>query len=240
MQNTYMCDFETINDEDDCRVWAWCAAPVECPDNTSLGIDITGFMEFMFKRGGIFFFHNLKFDGGFIVDWLFRNGFQHVYRTMPKRGKPKKLEPGQFGTVISDMGQWYTVEICAQNGKLITLKDSLKLIPLPVAQIPKAYGLEESKLEIDYNEYRPVGHQLTQQEIDYVRADVIIVAKAIAYMFSQGQTKLTAASNALNDYKTRMGKDKFRRTFRQVGQSDGRRCAEILQRWMELLKSQVR
>ena len=49
--------------------------------------------------------------------------------------------------------------------KKITFYDSLKIIPFSVDQVSKAFGLEESKLEIDYNLPREKGHVLTEEEI---------------------------------------------------------------------------
>ena len=38
--------------------------------------------------------------------------------------------------------------------------DSLKIIPLPIAAIPKAFGLPISKLDLDYAAPREIGHEL--------------------------------------------------------------------------------
>ena len=42
---------------------------------------------------------------------------------------------------------------------------------------------------------------ISEEEKDYIRHDVIIVAKAISYMYSQGLNKMTIGSCALNEYK---------------------------------------
>ena len=51
------------------------------------------------------YFHNLKFDGEFIIYWLLHNGFEH-------REDSEDLDKDTFSTLISDMGQFYSIEIC--------------------------------------------------------------------------------------------------------------------------------
>lgn len=207
----YSADFETTTNADDCRVWAWGYSDIEEPENVKLGNNITGFMKELQEQGGTYYFHNLKFDGNFILYWLFKNGYTW-------HDNARQLDPGQFCTLISDMGTWYTITIKMKPTKTgvshkVEIRDSLKLIPLSVEQIPGAYGLEESKLKLDYHEDRPKGHKLTQEEIEYIKADIIIVAKAIKFMRENGQIKLTAASNALNDYKKRIGTKTYSKLF---------------------------
>ena len=95
------------------------------------------------------------------------------------------------------------------------LQDSLKLIPLKVKEIPKAFGLDEAKGEIDYDRHNklPPNSPLTEEEKEYIKHDVVIVAKAINYMYSQGLNKMTIGSCALNEYKNLIGKKTFARWY---------------------------
>ena len=81
--------------------------------------------------------------------------------------------------------------------------------------IPKAFGLEEAKGEIDYNRhnYLPPNSPLTEQEEEYIKHDVIIVAKALNFMFEHGMNKMTVGACALNGYKEMIGKHSFKRWF---------------------------
>lgn len=208
----YSADFETTIDPSDCRVWAWAYCDINRPDDIEFGNNIDSFMSVLKEKGGVYYFHNLKFDGNFIVYWLFKHGYKHVQK------KKKDLCPKEFCSLISDMGSWYTLNISMEpmetgvsnNAEII---DSLKLIPLSVSEIPKAYGLDEAKGEIDYSEYRKKGHELTTEEKEYIGHDVSIVAKAIKFMKENGQVKLTAASNALNDFKGRYDKKQYNKLF---------------------------
>ena len=84
---------------------------------------------------------------------------------------------------------------------------------MSVDSIAKTYGLPISKLKIDYNEEREKGHILTEEEKEYIKNDVLIVAKALNILFNENLTKMTSASNALNDYKEIIGKNKFSHWF---------------------------
>jgi hypothetical protein len=173
--------------------------------------------EFMYicetSQTDTFYFHNLKFDGEFIIYWLFQNGFTFV--------KDKQdFRPRTFTTLISDIGLFYSIEICFTKSKghnnSTKIYDSLKILPFKVAEIAKGFNLPISKLEIDYKENREVGHELTQFEKDYIQNDVKIVALALDVLFKQGLTKMTQGSNALADYKSKLTKiDFFPDTQRQ-------------------------
>ena len=49
---------------------------------------------------------------------------------------------------------------------------------------------------------RKKGHELTLEEKEYIKNDVVIVAKALNVLFNEGLEKMTEGSNALFDFKT--------------------------------------
>lgn len=207
----FTADFETTTDPTDCRVWACGICEIGNPDNFTYMNDIDGFIEWARKQRKITtYFHNLKFDGEFILCWLFENGFKFV-------ADRRDLEKNTFTTLISDKGQFYSMEICFERkGKekdCLTIYDSLKILPFSVAAIAKGFNLPISKLEIDYNETREKGHILTKEEVDYLRNDVEIMARALHILFEQGLTKMTQGSNALYDYKRIVGTKNFSKWF---------------------------
>lgn len=95
----------------------------------------------------------------------------------------------------------------------VTFFDSLKIIPFSVDEIAKSFNLSISKLEIDYKKERPKGYVLTNEEKDYIKHDVLIVAKALKVLFDEDLKKMTQGSNALNDFKTMLTKSKFLHYF---------------------------
>ncbi len=190
----YTADFETVNDPDDCRVWAWAILSIN-ENEYYTGTDIKSFMRQIEKlKNAEIWFHNLRFDGSFILYELFREDFEYS----------NKKESHTFNTLISDMNQFYEIEIVfkgGKNGNKIKLHDSAKVIPLRIEQMPKAFGIEIKKLEIDYNKKRPIGYQLTAEEREYLRHDVTIAARALRYFIDQGLYGMTIGSIALKSFK---------------------------------------
>lgn len=199
----YVADFETKTTEPT-DVWLWGIDNLEC-SAFEYGVDIDGFMDYVSITTCKCYFHNLKFDGGFIVSWLFRNGYKHT------EGKLKEKE---FTTLISDMGQWYKIVVNFGRTR-VTFLDSLKLIPLPVEDIPNAYGLPIKKLSIDYNKDRNKDYIVTSEEIQYVKHDVHVVAMALKINKTAGMKKITVASNALADFKDIQG-DNYKHIFPEL------------------------
>lgn len=207
----FTADFETTTDPLDCRVWACGICSIDKTHSFKYGNSLDWFIEFAKNNiGSTFYFHNLKFDGEFILCYLFEHGYKHVTDR-------KKLKTKTFTTLISDKGQFYSLEICFNKDEdkteKITIYDSLKILPFSVEAIAKGFNLPISKLEIDYDEKREIGHILTPQEIDYLRNDVEIMSRALLTLFNQDLRQMTQGSNALYDYKKIVGKKNFSKWF---------------------------
>lgn len=200
-------DFETTTQKDDVRVWAACAVNIENSKTEFIGNSIDAFFEWLSNKNTICYFHNLKFDGEFLLHYLLTHG----YRLSSKK------EAKTFDTLITDDGVFYSITVYfeKQNKKYkkVTFYDSLKKLPFKVATIAKAFELEDSKGSIDYEAYRPVGHELTEEEKDYIVKDCRIVAQALHIQFEKGLKKMTNASDALNGYKEVISKNRFEKWF---------------------------
>jgi len=206
----YTGDFETTVDPDDCRVWAWGLCSIENSNNFQYDNNLDDFFALLSSESNKVYFHNLKFDGEFILHWLFRNGFTWCQ-------SKKDLGAKMFCTLISDKGQWYSIQVCIKramkNSIYITFYDSLKLLPFKVETVARSFKLPIQKLSIDYAAQRPVGHQLTTDEISYLKNDVSIMAQALKILFDQGMDAMTTGSNALKNYKEIITKKQFEKLF---------------------------
>lgn len=201
LSSCFAADFETTTDENDCRVWAYALCNVEDYTDFKYGNSIEDFIDFCSNPVSNYkiWFHNLKFDGVYIINYLLNNGFEWVADRKDKADKT-------FTTLITDMGQFYSIviyfKVKGHRTNKVEIYDSLKIFPnFSVERIAKGFNLPISKLSIDYDEYREPGHQLTEQEIAYIRNDVEIVARALKEMFSRGLTKMTIASDAMQNFK---------------------------------------
>lgn len=198
-------DFETTTDPMDCRVWAWGALPVGDTADFRHGVTIQSFCGFCATQDvRCVWFHNLAFDGKFIISHLLRNGYEHTTDSRPFSG--------EFSTLISSKGQFYQITVNF-NGHVVRFCDSLKLFPMRIADVARAFGLEVTKGELDYDRWRAPGHELTEAELDYLRRDVEIASLALGYNYDAGMKRLTIGSNAFADYKKRLGKYRFRKLF---------------------------
>lgn len=203
----FTADFETTTDTEDCRVWAYCLCNINNFEEKIYGNCIEDFLSWCeFNPDNILYFHNLKFDGEFILSYLFKNGWTHTTEREFYRKK-------EFSTLISDKGMFYSIKLCFGKERYITIYDSLKIIPFSVEQVADTFGLPISKLEIDYKEKREKGHILTQIEKDYIANDVEIMARALKVLFDEGLNQITQGSNALHDYKKMTGTKRFKKLF---------------------------
>ena len=196
----FSCDFETTTDLKDCRVWAFACCEIGEPSNFIYGNSLDDFMKWCANKKANYkcFFHNLKFDGAFILDWLLKNGFEYVADKKDRRDKT-------FNTLITDTGQFYQISVWfhikGHHTNKVVFQDSLKILNFSVEAIAKGFNLPIRKLKIDYKAKREIGHILTSEEVDYIKNDVEIIARALDIMFKQGLNKMTIASDALSSFK---------------------------------------
>ena len=198
----YTCDFETNTKNNNVKVWAWAFADIKTGEMVKYGNSLNEWFNYINNKNIDIYFHNLKFDGTFILSYLLSNGFKHS----------REKEPFTFDTLITDTGLFYKISIYWKKYNKRYIKtdiyDSLKKIPLSVETIAKAFNLEQQKGIIDYELLRDDNHIITDDELSYLKNDVEIVANALNTLQSQGLNKMTIGSDALNDFKGTMGNKK--------------------------------
>lgn len=186
-----MSDFETTVDNEGARVWAWLLHEIESDEVVSRGTDIKSWykcvMDLASNRSLEIYFHNLKFDGTFILDFILKNN-------LLKHAGDGPMEAGTYTTLISDMGVWYSIKICTKVHKnrkcVINIVDSLKKLPFSAKVIGEKWlGGDVTKGEIDYNAPRPRGYVPTDEEWDYIERDCLIISKALKNTSSRGKYK---------------------------------------------------
>lgn len=211
--NIYVADFETTVYEGQKRTDVWAAAlvKIDAPDEPE-SVEIFNNLEDFMKRiltGGakIVYFHNLKFDGSFIMSWLLNNKkfkpWGYINEDTGKliwMDKPWKMTPGHYYYSISAKGLWYNLRICSR-GANVEIRDSLKLLPFSVKAIGKGFETKHKKLEMEYTGFRKPGGVITDDEASYIRNDVLVIKEALKWMFSEGHDKLTIGGCCLEEYK---------------------------------------
>ena len=190
----WVADFETTTNPDDCRVWGWGLVSIDDPDGTvEIDNSIGSFMARVMTMNSVVYFHNLGFDGRFLLDWLLKNGYEHVLG--------KNVKWGEFRTMISKQGKFYSMTVRWMNGKRTEFRDSLKKLPMSVSYIARSFNTPELKGTIDYNLDRPIGWEITPEERKYIENDVRIVAHALRTQLIAGMTGLTVGADSLKEFK---------------------------------------
>lgn len=141
-------------------------------------------------------FHNLKFDGSYIVPWLLTNGYDSTL----DRPKPK-----EFGVLVSERNDWYTITIQVTKRRKVTLWDTAKLFPAKLEYLPQIYYTPTQKLQEPqefYTRKRGVDHEPTEHELHYMENDLQVLSETLnAHIDHVGlRFKKTQASQAFYDF----------------------------------------
>ena len=195
----YVADFETTeNDDGSMRVWLWAIRPAtkSVKSKVKTGQSIESFIKHIQKIKyaiPVIYFHKLKYDAEYIIDYLMSIGFKWVDKPVTR------LQMGEFTTNANHMGQLYSVDVCFEKIR-IRFKDSLKLFNAREETLAKGYKLPTTKGSIDYLKYRPIGYKPTQEEIDYIKNDVFIISYILSNFREQGFKKYTASASAMYEF----------------------------------------
>lgn len=221
----FMADFEPTTPEsmkrtgaDHTEVWAWATCPIPCnyeQKDVVIGNSLDSFMEWCKKNlleDDTVFFHNLTFDGAFIMSWLLHNGYKQE-----KCGWKNKKHFRNYDLLASSMAGYYSLTVGMGKGAF-RFQDSAKLLAFSVYEIGESFQTKVRKSLIDYDAHDKAGEYITPEEEEYIANDVLVVAQALwETLLSRGYKKMTAGSNALHDFTERFGgKEKFREKFPQL------------------------
>ena len=240
MKNIYVADFETTTIAPT-KVWAWGLSKVNDPNFFDIGYSIESFMHVLYsiKQDVItLYFHNMRFDGSFIVDWLLKHKFTW-------KDTADNCDKNDFTTIIDGNGQYYMIDIfidSVENKKTkkikkkhITILDSAKLLRMDVAGIAETFEIPLKKGKIDYTIHNIDNIPTTPTEEEYIKNDVQIVAIGLNKFFTaiirdnqkRFRAPLTIGVAALNDYKHFIGESCFKARFPELPNDvdDFIRCA---------------
>ena len=216
----FVCDFETTVYAGQVNTEVWAAACVEMyTDAVRIFHSIDEQFEYFksLKENVVCYYHNLKFDGAFWLSYLMVDLEYKQAAVKKSTGKsdfsdddladdfiflkPWDMKAKTFEYSISDMGQWYKILIKYDRQHYIEIRDSLKLLPFSVAAIGKSFQTEHKKLDMEYTGFRYAGCEITEEEAQYIRNDVLVVKEALEIMFDEGHKKLTIGSCCMEEYR---------------------------------------
>lgn len=203
-------DFETTvyDGQTDTEVWASALVEMDTEDVMVFGsIDSTfSFLQAQ-KENIIVYYHNLKFDGSFILSYLLTElNYEQAYDIIDEEKfivqwrDDKYMKNKQVKYQISAMGQWYKIVVKTHN-KFIEFRDSVKLLPFKVEEIGKSFKTKHQKLSMEYKGKRYANCYISPEELEYIKNDVLVVKEALEIMFEEGHKKLTIGSCCLAEFK---------------------------------------
>ena len=220
--DVYVGDFETTTYEGQEYTEVWASAIVKMySEDVSIFSSINETFAYLasLKENVLVYYHNLKFDGYFWIDFLLiQQGFQQAVRHKTDREfdvefiDESDMANKTFRYLISDRGQWYNI-IVKINNKLIVFRDSLKLLPFSVEEIGRSFDTKHKKLEMEYKGFRYSGCEITEEERKYIANDVLVVKEALEVMYQRGHDRATIGSCCLAEFKKTMSKEDWQFFF---------------------------
>lgn len=203
MNTTYTADFETTgmtNYERDgyVRVYLWSLVSLD-GERVYHGFNISSFIQTLIDlKARKVWFHNLRFDGSFILDYLVRHNYKYNE---------------DYSCIIDGMNIWYEIKLKHYNGE-VRIWDSLKKFPgQSVQSISKMYGIEGKKEKPDFNKYIPLNYIASDKEIEYCIQDSKIMAYALLREYANGHKSLTLSSDAFKSVQNTLGGFKKWRSY---------------------------
>ena len=169
--------------------------------------NIDRFFESLFshKKSIIIYFHNLSYDGRFLIDHMLRNEYEYI--KLNEHGKIPKEYDNCFGGIIDTNGTIYKM-VVKHNGTTITIKDTFRIISASLDKIGKDFECKTKKLKgtVDYNDpkyfeddYNAFDDEVTMR---YFIHDLDLTKEILEKIIEEGMhEKLTIAANALDRYK---------------------------------------
>ena len=195
LKSVYTADFETTGmtnylRDGYVRVYLWSLVSLD-GKRAYHGFSVSSFIEKLIElKARKVWFHNLRFDGSFIVDYLCRHNY--VYNK-------------DYSCVIDGMNIWYEIKLSHYNGD-VHIWDSLKKFPgQSVQNVSELYGIEGKKDKPDFTKYIPLDYEPTDEEIEYCIQDSKIMAYAMLQEYKVGHKSMTLSSDAFKSVQTTLG-----------------------------------
>lgn len=223
--NTYCADFETTSEQQYKRdgftkVYLWKIMGVDTPLD-EIGLNLDNFFKLLgeqLKNGDVVYFHNLSFDGEFILWYLLQN--EYTYTEMVNK-------PKTFSSIIDETGSIYMITINI-DGKTIEFRCSYKLFPKSIEDIGVMVGIPKLKETHNYEELKDYKtlDDINSEERMYITHDVKIMVALIRYLKERNVKGLTMSSSAYKDWL----KDKYMLCSREMKKDTNEEVVEIVRK----------
>ena len=185
-----------------------------------IGVDMDSFINCLISlENADIYFHNLSFDGEFILWWLLENEYEY---------DDSLSENKTFKSIIDETGSIYSITIRHNETSTSNLKCSYKLFPKSIDDIGKLVGIPKLKETHNYSEIKNYNsvEELTEEEKSYITNDVKIMVELIKYLQEKGIKGITMSTSAYKNWL----KDKYQLCKNQMKKSDNEEIVEIVRK----------
>ena len=215
IRDVYVADFETITTEPT-RVWAWgfCRCGNLKNNKVVIGNTIHSFLNYVFniKRSCAIYFHNLSFDGYFILYHLIDYNFKLVKTYKPKNNR-------EYTELIDENGEIYSISI-KMNGRIFNFYDSFKIFSNSLNNLSKSFNLKNKKLNLDYSSHQYDNYKINEDEKKYLINDVLILSELMYKFYKKfNYVEMTISSQSFRNFK-KQNQIKFKQDFLELTEED--------------------
>lgn len=199
----YVADFETTPEaqfkiEGRTRVYLWKLVSLD-KSKEFYGVNLDEFFAVIrgFEEDSIIYFHNLSFDGNFLLWYLMEHGYEFA--------KDLKLErQGQtFDCLIDDGNIFFQINIALTSTLVVEIRCSYKLLPYSIKAIGELVGVEKLDEKHDYTELKNYDtiDSVPMEEKMYISNDVEIMRLALILLIEYGVKGITISSSAYKSWR---------------------------------------
>lgn len=235
-------DFETTTDNP-LHVKVWSAESIDLgtqtksvPESCVHQTNIADYINYIVSRAAtnnvVVYFHNLKFDGSYILDYLEHsniyqpnvhvaydsNADKATTTLVDNEGESKyKMPADTYTYTVNNKNVMYSI-FMSVNGHFVEFRDSLKLLPFPLRKIAKDFNTPHKKLEMNFSNKQP-GYIPTPEEMSYIENDVLVLKEGLEAFADSLECDvralpMTDATIALNAFKETLGNNASNRKNR--------------------------
>ena len=127
------------------------------------------------------YFHNLAYDGRYILNWLLQHGWSQTLETDDVTHLPV-ISRKEFACLISG-GKFFNLHMW-WRGIYIVFLDSIKLFPMSLGTLGEEIGFKKLKELVDYKQFEiRTDHKYPADWLTYLKRDVEILAKYLKNFF---------------------------------------------------------
>lgn len=223
----YVADFETTGEkqfkiEGRTRVYLWNLKSLN-GKISEYGISLDEFFNTINQLDdSLIYFHNLSFDGSFLLWYLMEHSYLYTERCDTIR------DERTFEVLIDDGNIFYSMKIITSLGNCIEIRCSYKLLPYSIAKIGTLVGVKKLSETHDYLEvknYKTLD-EVPEEEIKYIDGDTEIMRLALIKLYELGVKEITISTSAYKSWRS----DKYMFTLSNLIRPDDERINEIVEK----------